>query len=74
LGLTPHALWLLVDGHEHMLDFARFPWFREANMQVLQKVELRFDHLHWTDLDIDLHIDSLSHPERFPLVAKASRT
>jgi hypothetical protein len=25
------------------------------------------DHLHWPDLDIDLHVESIDHPERFPL-------
>jgi hypothetical protein len=25
--------------------------------------------LHWPDLDVDLHVDSIEHPERYPLVA-----
>jgi hypothetical protein len=24
-------------------------------------------HLHWPDLDVDLAIDSIEHPERYPL-------
>ncbi|WP_420886735.1 DUF2442 domain-containing protein [Candidatus Kuenenia stuttgartensis] len=27
-------------------------------------------HLHWPDLDIDLEIDSLENPEKYPLVYK----
>lgn len=74
LALTPHALWLLVEGREHMLDFERFPWFREASIRTAMNVELRFGaHLHWPDLDVDLHVDSLSDPGRFPLVARAAR-
>jgi hypothetical protein len=28
-------------------------------------------HLHWPDLDIDLAVESIEHPERFPLIAKS---
>ena len=27
-------------------------------------------HLYWPDLDIDLAVESIEHPERFPLVSK----
>jgi predicted DNA-binding transcriptional regulator YafY len=29
------------------------------------------DHLRWPDLDVDLSIDSIDHPERYPLVSGA---
>ena len=73
LGLTPHALWISVRGEERMLDYARFPWFREATIAEVQRFELRFDHIYWPALDVDLHLDSLAHPERFPLVSKVAR-
>ena len=28
-------------------------------------------HLYWPDLDIDLAVESIDHPEQFPLVSKA---
>lgn len=70
LALTPHALWIWVRGREHMLDYARFPWFRGASVEDVERCELRFDHLHWPRLDIDLHLDSLEDPDRFPLLSK----
>lgn len=71
LGLTPHALWLLVNGREHMLDYTRFPWFRDASMREVLDVRLEFGvHLRWPTLDVDLHVDSLEHPERFPLASR----
>jgi Protein of unknown function (DUF2442) len=73
LGLTPHALWLLVGDREYMLDFARFPWFQDATMRAAQDVSLRFDHLYWSTLEVDLHLDSLSEPERFPLLARGRK-
>jgi hypothetical protein len=73
LALTPHALWIHVRGREYMLDFAKFPWFRKATIEEVQACELRFQHLHWPRLDVDLHLDSLEEPERFPLVSRPAR-
>lgn len=28
------------------------------------------DHLYWPELDVDLAVDSLDHPERYPLVSR----
>jgi hypothetical protein len=28
-------------------------------------------HLHWPDLDVDLEVDALEHPERYPLAYRA---
>jgi hypothetical protein len=28
-------------------------------------------HLYWPDLDVDLAVESIEHPERFPLVSRA---
>jgi len=53
-----------------MLDYRRFPWFRDATIRDVMHIELRFDHLYWPTLDVDLHLDSLSEPERFPLMSK----
>ena len=27
-------------------------------------------HLHWPDFDVDLAVDSIEHPERYPLKDK----
>lgn len=71
LALTPHALWLAVGKREFMLDFERFPWFRDASMRQAQDLVLMHGcHLHWPALDVDLHLDSLAEPERFPLVSR----
>ena len=73
LGLTPHALWLIVRGKEYMLDYERFPWFRQASIESVSDVQLRHEHLHWPSLDVDLEVECLLHPERYPLVARAVR-
>ncbi len=70
LALTPNALWIMVRGVECMLDYRRFPWFRRATIDDVRRVELRFEHLHWPTLDVDLDVSSLKEPERFPLLSK----
>ena len=29
-------------------------------------------HLYWPDLDVDLAVESIRHPEKFPLLARSS--
>lgn len=68
--ISKHGIWLLLQEKEHFLSFENFPWFKEASVSAIQNVELLNEHhLYWPDLDIDLAIESVEHPEQFPLVA-----
>jgi hypothetical protein len=54
------------------LSFEDFPWFRQATIGQLTNVQLPSPHhLYWPELDVDLAVASLDHPERFPLVSRA---
>jgi len=54
------------------VPFKEFPWFKEASIAKITRVELPSPHhLYWPDLDIDLAVESLEHPERYPLVSEA---
>jgi hypothetical protein len=54
------------------VPFKEFPWFREASVREITNVELpSAHHLYWPDLDIDLAVESIEHPEQFPLVSQA---
>ncbi len=69
--VTPFGVWVLAHGKEYFLDHDSYPWFREEAVEdVLSVVSPGPDHLRWPSLDIDLHIDSLENPERYPLIAK----
>ena len=69
--VSAHGLWLLLGDRELFLPFDKFPWFRDAPIAQLVNVELLSpDHLYWPDLDVDLAVESIEHPERFPLVSK----
>src|SRR3954471_9290698 len=71
-NVSPHGFWLFVDDQELFVPFKDFPWFREASIRQISRVELpSAHHLYWPDLDIDLAVESLIHPERYPLISKA---
>jgi Protein of unknown function (DUF2442) len=70
-NISPHGIWLLLQEQEHFLPFERFPWFKDASVAQICKVELPSKHhLRWPLLDMDLAVESIEHPERFPLASK----
>jgi hypothetical protein len=71
-NVSTTGFWLLIGDKERFLPFADFPWFREARIRELVNVELQSpNHLYWPYLDVDLSVESINHPERFPLVSRA---
>lgn len=71
-NVTPSGFWLLVEGRERFLPFKDFPWFRDATIAELTHVLLPSPHhLYWPTLDIDLAVESLDHPDKYPLVSRA---
>lgn len=70
-NISPNGIWLLLDERELFLSFTEFPWFRDAPVSRILEVETPSSgHLYWPGLDIDLSVESIDHPERFPLVAR----
>jgi hypothetical protein len=64
---------MLIDDEELTFPYSEFPWFKAATiLQVLNVLRPTPDHLYWPDLDIDLSVDSIRHPERFPLKANST--
>jgi len=71
-NVSPHGFWLFIREAELFVPFKEFPWFKEASIAEITRVELPSPHhLYWPDLDIDLAVESLEHPERYPLVSEA---
>jgi len=66
-----NRLRLRVDSEELFLPFAEFPWFQGALVDAVLHVQrLSSGHLRWPELDVDLLVESIRHPERFPLIAR----
>lgn len=71
-NVSPHGFWILVRDRELFVPFGDFPWFRDASIAQLTAVEMPSPHhLYWPQLDVDLSVESLENPERFPLVSRA---
>jgi hypothetical protein len=68
---SPFGIWLLVCGIEYFLSYKDYPWFADAKISELYNVELLHStHLYWSDLDVDLDIESLNNLEKYPLICK----
>ena len=70
-NVSPHGFWLFVGEQELFVSFRDFPWFKDASIREIGSVELpSANHLYWPELDIDVAVESLTHPERYPLVSQ----
>lgn len=71
-NVSAHGFWLFVGARELFVPFEQFPWFRDASIRAITNVQLPSPHhLYWPDLDIDLAVESIEYPEKYPLVSQA---
>ena len=69
--MSPHGIWLYAKGQEHFLPYGDFPWFTHARLSEIHHVKrIHGRFLRWEDLDVDLALQSLEDPGRFPLKSK----
>ena len=72
-SISGDGIRLQLDGLEYFLGFENFPWFRDGAVRAVLNVRrVSENHLSWPDLDVDLAVESIVAPERFPLVSRAS--
>jgi hypothetical protein len=70
-NISSHGVWLLTGGKELFISYEDFPWFKDEPIgKILNVDEPSPGHFYWPDLDVDLGIEIIEHPERFPLRAK----
>jgi len=70
-NISAHGFWLLIQNREYFLPFDEYPWFKNAKISQILNVKLNHDHhLHWPDLDVDLELESLAKPTKYPLIYK----
>ncbi|MBS7349834.1 MAG: DUF2442 domain-containing protein [Comamonas sp.] len=73
-NISTHGFWVLLDNEELPVPYASFPWFKSATVEQITTLERPTEnHLYWPRLDIDLSVDSLRSPEKFPLVSGSKR-
>jgi hypothetical protein len=64
------GFWILVNDVELFVPFDSYPDFENATLSQL--FAFRSDEngqaFHWDELDVDIEIDALKYPERYPLL------
>ena len=69
--ISSHGVWLLAHEKELFMPYDEFPWFKDQLVKAILNVEEQSEgHFYWPDIDVDLSIESIEHPDRFPLKAK----
>ncbi len=73
-NISGHGLWILADDREFFLPYDQFPWFKDKTISDITNVKsFGGSHLYWENLDIDLSLDMIEHPERYPLIDKQEK-
>jgi hypothetical protein len=67
-SIEQDGFWLLTEEGEFFVPFERYPTFRKAKVEQIFHFEQDDDAFYWPDLDIDIELDALKHPERYPLI------
>jgi hypothetical protein len=72
-NITPFGIWLYLNKKEYFLSYKDYPFFKEQTIGSILNVRLLHGfHLYWPELDVDLEIDNLENPVKYPLKDKAA--
>ncbi len=70
-NISAHGIWLLAHEKELFMPYKDFPWFKNQTVEKIINVEEQTaNHFYWPEIDVDLTLESIEYPERFPLKAK----
>jgi hypothetical protein len=73
-NVSKHGFWLLLANEELFVPFKDFPWFKDASIAEIVRVEWpQPHHLYWPDLDVDLAVDTIRDSKNFSLISKKTR-
>ena len=66
------GFWLLLGDEELFVPYSEFPWFKKATIEEIANVEWPTpNHLYWPLIDVDLSVESIRFPGKFPLRSSA---
>ncbi len=72
-NISTHGFWIFYEDKEYFLSYEDFPWFKDKTINEITNIQsFAGGHLYWESLDVDLSLETIEHPERFPLQAKTS--
>jgi hypothetical protein len=67
-SIESDGFWLLTSDGEFFVPFERYPAFAEATISQIFTFRESYGDFHWDELDIDIELDALKHPDQYPLV------
>ncbi len=67
-SIEQDGFWLLTQEGEFFVPFEKYPAFQKARVEQIFNFEQDDDAFYWPELDIDIELDALKHPEKYPLV------
>jgi hypothetical protein len=68
-NISQKGIWIFVKDREYFLPYKEYPWFKDAKVSEIHNIKISHgSHLQWPDLDVDLELESLKHPEKYPLI------
>lgn len=71
LMINDKGIMISVKGQDYFLSYNRVPWMRDARISDVLSVQMSGRNaIEWPSLDVDLEIESLKHPEHYPLVMR----
>ena len=73
IAITEDGVQIALPQGEFLLPYSRVPWFRDAKISDVLNDRLDDDDntcIRWDALDVDLGIDSILYPEKYPLLMK----
>ena len=71
LMINDRGIMISVQGQDYFLSYNRVPWMKDATINEVLDVRVSGNNaIEWPKLDVDLEVDSLRHPERYPLLIK----
>lgn len=66
--INARGILLFAGGKEYYLSYDRFPWFKNARVSEVLNVTMPDEEsLRWDSIDVDLEIESITHPDRYPI-------
>ncbi len=73
-NITLFGIWINVKDKEYFLSYKDYPFFEDQIVKAIRNVKLIHGfHLRWPELDVDLDIDNLENPEKYPLQDKITK-
>jgi len=73
LMINTQGIMLSVCGNDYFISYNRVPWMKDATIKDVLNVQMSGKNaIEWPSLDVDLEVESLKHPERYPLIMKRS--